>query len=128
MSLTNTATGRLFAAYMPPKVVEQLLGDELARFAYGSGPNGPVGREALELSLAEIRAHGLSRTQGHPIPGIDALCAPVFDSAGHIVLGILVMGPSATFDTKYDGVIAKPLLRCAEEISRRVGRPSAGKI
>lgn len=128
MSLTNTATGRLFAAYMPPKVVEQLLGEELARFAYGSGQDAPVGRDALERSLAEIRKHGLSRTQGHPIPGIDALCAPVFDSAGHIVLGVLVMGPSATFDAQYDGAIAKPLLRCAGEISRRVGRPSDENI
>lgn len=122
MSLTNTATGRLFAAYMPPKVVEQLAGEELARFAYGSAPPGPGGRDALEASLAEIRKHGLSRAQGRPIPGIDALCAPVFDSSGHIVLGVLVTGPSATFDCAYDGAIAKPLLQCAEEISRRMGR------
>jgi DNA-binding IclR family transcriptional regulator len=125
MSLTNTATGRLFAAYMPSKAVEQLAGEELARFAYGSGPFGSdaaAGRDALQVSLAEIRKHGLSRTQGQPIPGIDAICAPVFDSAGHIVLGVLVMGPSATFDSSYEGAIAKPLVRCAEEISGRLGR------
>ena len=42
MSLANTATGRLFAAYMSPKVVERLLGDELARFGYGTGQTTPV--------------------------------------------------------------------------------------
>jgi DNA-binding IclR family transcriptional regulator len=122
MSLGHTATGRLFAAYMPRKVVEPLLSDDLARFGYASGQVEPLTLAALELALAEIRKHGLSRTRGRPIPGIDALCGPVFDSAGHIVLGILVMGPSATFDSNWDGAVAKPLLRCALEVSRRTGR------
>lgn len=122
MSLANTATGRLFAAYMPPKVVERLVGEELARFSYGTNQGAPVASEALEAALVETRQHGLSRTLGQPIPGIDALCAPVFDAEGHLVLGILVMGPSATFDSSWDGKIAEPLRRCATEVSRRIGR------
>lgn len=121
MSLANTATGRLFAAYMPPKVVERLLSEELVRLRNGAGSKIPVAQEVLEASLAEIRKHGLSRTLGQPIPGIDALCAPVFDSAGHLVLGILVMGPAATFDSSWEGAVATPLRRCALEVSRRVG-------
>lgn len=128
MSLVNTATGRLFAAYMPPKVVERMLGDELARFGHRTGQSASIGKEALEAYLVETRKHGLSRTKGQPIPGIDALCAPVFDAEGHIVLGILVMGPSATFDSNWDGTIAKAVRRCAEEVSRRIGRTdSSGK-
>lgn len=127
MSLTTTATGRLFAAYMPPKVIDQLLSQELERVAYGAGQDKPMGREALNRSLAEVRKHGLSRAQGSPIPGIDALCAPVFGPDGRIVLGLLAMGPSSTFDSTYDGAIAKPLLRCAEEIASRVGRPATPK-
>jgi DNA-binding IclR family transcriptional regulator len=127
MSLANTATGRLFAAYMPPKVVERLIGDELARFGHGTGQTASVTKDALESFLAETRKHGLSRTRGQPIPGIDALCAPVFDSQGHIVLGILVMGPSASFDSNWDGTVAKALRRCASEVSRRIGRPEQAK-
>jgi DNA-binding IclR family transcriptional regulator len=119
MSLTNTATGRLFAAYMPPKVVEQLVGEDLARFGFSH--NNPMSEDSFAQTLADIRKHGISRAQGHPIPGIDALCAPVFDADGHIVLGVLAMGPSATFDAKIDGTIAKPLLACAAEICRRIG-------
>lgn len=127
MSLANTATGRLFAAYMPPKMVERLLGEEIARFSFGTNSSAPVPRQALEAAIAETREHGLSRTRGQPIPGIDALCAPVFDAEGHIVLGILVMGPSATFDSAWDGKVAEALRRCATEVSRRIGRTSAAR-
>lgn len=126
MSLANTATGRLFAAYMPPKVVERLLGEELARFSFGTNQSVPVASEALEAAVVETRKHGLSRARGQPIPGIDALCAPVFDADGHIVLGILVMGPSATFDSEWDGKVAEPLRRCAAEVSGRIGRTATG--
>lgn len=122
MSLYNTATGRLFAAYMPPMVIERLANLELARESYGADLGNKLPSEALAESLAEIRKHGLSRTSGHPIPGIDAICAPVFDYEGHLVLGVLVMGPSATFDTEWNGKIAQPLRQCAQEITRRLGR------
>ena len=58
MSLANTATGRLFAAYMPPKVVEGLLGDELLRFGHGTGPAAASTREALESLLDQFRKSG----------------------------------------------------------------------
>jgi DNA-binding IclR family transcriptional regulator len=127
MSLAYTATGRLFAAYMPAKVVERLLDDELSRFGRGNGATPHITREALESLLSETRKHGLSRTRGQPIPGIDALCAPVFDAEGHIVLGILAMGLSATFDNNWDGAAAKALKRCAAEVSRRIGRTDGTK-
>jgi DNA-binding IclR family transcriptional regulator len=124
MSLVNTATGRLFAAYMPPKVVERLLQEELSRSRDG-GLKSAHAIEQLEPELANVRKHGISRTLGQPIPGIDAMCAPVFDVDGHIVLGVLVMGPSGTFDSAWDGAVAKPLRRCVAEISRRLGRDVA---
>lgn len=122
MSLASTATGRLFAAYLPPKVVERLMDRELERAGFGSPKTAePASREAMEASLAEVRKHGISRTLGQPIPGIDALCAPVFDSDGHIVLGILAMGLSGQFDSSWEGSLAVSLKSCAREVSKRLG-------
>ena len=81
----------------------------------------PLSASEFDVLVAQTRQHGLSRSLGQPIPGIDALCAPVFDSAGNIVLGLLAMGPSATFDSDWDGQVATALRRCAEEVSRRLG-------
>ena len=118
MALASTATGRLFAAYLPHKVVEQALADDAA---HRGGADAATVRAQLEPLLAETRAHGLSRTIGQPIAGIDAFCAPVFDSSGHLVMGITAMGPSATFDRGWEGAVATPLKRCAEEVSARLG-------
>lgn len=129
MSLANTATGRLFAAYLPSMVVERMLGDELSRFGHGRDGTEAMSQERLASLLDETREHGLSRTRGQPIPGIDALCAPVFDADGHIVLGILAMGPAATFDSDWKGTVAVALKRCAAEVARRIGaiEPVAGR-
>lgn len=120
MSLVNTATGRLFAAYMPPKVIEKAMQGEVARMgpAVGTPSLNPA---EFDLLVSETRRHGLSRSLSQPIPGIDAFCAPVFDSAGNIVLGLLAMGPSATFDSAWDGKVATALRRCADEVSRKLG-------
>lgn len=119
MSLAHTATGRLFAAYMPPKVVEKMMLEDLARLGGREQPE--MTREQIEALLSEIRKHGVSRTIGQPIPGIDAFSAPVFDSTNHLVLAITAMGPEATFDRAWDGTVAVPLKRCADQISHRLG-------
>lgn len=119
MSLAYTATGRLFAAYMPPKVVEKMMMEDIARLGGRGLPEmTPAQIEAL---LSETRMHGVSRTIGQPIPGIDAFCAPVFDSTSNLVLGITAMGPEATFDRAWDGKVAVPLKACAQEVSNRLG-------
>lgn len=121
MSLAYTATGRLFAAYLPPKVVEKLIIEDVARQSGRAGGTMELTRTQVDDAIVETRRHGLSRTIGHPIPGINAFCAPVFDSAGNLVLGITAMGPEATFDNDWSGKVAAPLRACALEVSRRLG-------
>ncbi|MGO3890392.1 MAG: IclR family transcriptional regulator [Paenalcaligenes sp.] len=123
MSLANTATGRLFAAYLPQKVVEQHLRLEQRQKNGRTGSQPELDTSALEQHLTETRKYGLSRTLGMPIPGIDAFCAPVFDANGHIVLGILIMGPSNSFDGNWDGPTATRLRESAMNISRSIGYP-----
>ena len=121
MSMAHTATGRLFASFMPPKVVEKLILEDLDRQSGRAGGPLQLTRAQMEEAIMETRRQGLSRTLGQPIPGINAFCAPVFDSAGHLALGITAMGPEATFDNEWSGRVAKPLAACAAEVSKRLG-------
>jgi len=71
--------------------------------------------------LADIRVHGMARALGNPLPGVDALSVPVFDNTGSIVLALTSLGPTGLFDVSWDGAIARPLIACAQEISRKLG-------
>jgi DNA-binding IclR family transcriptional regulator len=129
-SLTHTASGRLFGAYLDPEVVRGLLEQERQREQKGAAQPPQRGMPpaqrlpgwpAFEAQLHEVRAHGLSRSEGEILPGISAMSAPVFDSTGAIVLAVTAIGPAAIFDTRWDGEIAVALKACADQVSQRLG-------
>jgi len=59
------------------------------------------------------------------IPGVSAMAAPVFDHTGAIVLAVTAIGPSGIFDTRWAGSVATALVRCARQVSDRLGRPTS---
>jgi DNA-binding IclR family transcriptional regulator len=131
-SLTHTASGRLFGAYLDAAVVKQLLEEEREREQKekvasvppqrGTPPAQPLPAwEAFEAQLHEVRAHGLSRSEGEILPGVSAMSAPAFDHTGAIVLALTAIGPTAIFDTGWDGEIARALKACADQVSQRLG-------
>ncbi|RYZ13002.1 MAG: IclR family transcriptional regulator [Comamonadaceae bacterium] len=135
-SLTHTASGRLFGAYLDEAVVKAMLEDErrqrkrhddtAAKAAPGSPPMQPLPSwKAFQPQLDEVRAHGLSRSQGEIVPGVNAMSAPVFDHTGAIVLALTAIGPAGIFDTDWEGALAAALRECAEAVGQRLGA-SAG--
>lgn len=123
MSLAGTATGRLFAAYLPSKLIEEFMLEDHRRL----GPDiaNPVTPESVHELLLEVRKHGISRALNNPTPGVCSFAAPVFDYSGNIVLGLTLMGRSGSFDFNWDGPQAVAAKRCAAEISKRLGHNSS---
>jgi DNA-binding IclR family transcriptional regulator len=122
MSIVNTATGRVFAAYLPPKTVAQLVARESGDGAIGTAATqARIGRDELDARVAEVRRHALARTVNRPIPGIAAISAPVFDHRGQLVLALTVIGPTGLLDTSWGGAAARTLAACAQRISSRLG-------
>ncbi len=121
MAIQSTATGLAFAAFLPPKQVERMLEQENRNgIAAGFGVPGKSLHQ-LETILADVRKRGMARVQGEPIPGINAICAPVFEHSGNIRLGITAIGPAGSFDAGWNGSIAKKIRACADEVSARLG-------
>lgn len=112
--LMNSATGRIFAAFLPQRLVVPMLGRE--------AESVPGQREAI---LAEVRRERLARALGNPIPGINALSAPVFDSASNLAMAITAMGPADSFNADFEGPLACAIKACAGRISRRLGHRGA---
>ncbi len=119
MSLANTATGRVFSAFLPRPLIAQMLLDD--RIRLGPDIAHPLDAKVVEDMIDETRKRGLSRGVNHPTPGVASFAAPVFDYSGNIALTVTIMGPTGTFDTKWDGPVAKALRACAGAISKRLG-------
>ncbi|WZB62632.1 IclR family transcriptional regulator [Achromobacter xylosoxidans] len=118
MSLTNTATGKVFAALLPPKKIESLLHEDFLRL--GAVPTLSH-TEKFEQSLREVRQRGVARAVGDPIPGINGLSAPVFDSNGNVVLVITAIGACGVFDARWNSPLVADIKRCADAVSVELG-------
>jgi len=118
-SVHTSATGRLFAAYLPAAQVAAVQGrgeDEPA----ASGHELYTAGEHQAL-LAEIRSRGLSVVRGDNVAGINALAAPMFDAQGRIALSLTVVGAERTLDVSYEGSTARRLSAAAREVSAQLG-------
>lgn len=121
MSTVNTATGRVFAAYLPEKRAQHLIARELKEPAVIAQAAARRPKPELDALLADVRARGMARAVGEPIPGINALSAPVFDHTRGIALAVTAIGPAGSFDPAWDGPLAHALRQCAAGVSQRLG-------
>ena len=70
LDLLTTAAGRVFAAWMPKKIVAPLIAEELKSAKL---PPALKSRAAVDALLARIREQGYAPTDGqHKVPGVEA--------------------------------------------------------
>jgi len=117
MNLRGTASGRLFAAYLPQEQVLAALAMEAALDGDGSAALDAE----LQAHLAAARQQGIARSKDGVVHGVSALAAPVFDDQGRMVLSLTAIGPSGSFDLELDGATALALKRSGLELSRQLG-------
>jgi DNA-binding IclR family transcriptional regulator len=118
LDLTGTATGKVWAAFLPRHFVEKRIAAELKQMR---GQGGAATQAAIERELAKIHAQGYAATDGNPWPGIAAACAPVFDHTGQIQLAVALLGPSAAFDCNRESAQIAALLAFTGDLSHRLG-------
>lgn len=119
MPLANSATGRLFAAYLPEAITAPILRVEFARL--------PAARRGYAEILAKIRARGLSRAEGDLVRGVGGIAAPVFGLSGTLVAALTLVGIQGAIDVRWAGPMAKAVKEAAERLSRRLGFTDANR-
>jgi DNA-binding IclR family transcriptional regulator len=119
MSLTRSATGRAFLAFLPGPVTEQLMRAELVE----NKKLGlrPISLRALEPAVAEIRAAGISCTSDF-IPGISGAAVPVYDHSKSLAMVIVTLGYAGSIDLSEGGKVVASLKASAQSISARLGQ------
>ena len=73
----------------------------------------------------ETRQQGLGRAVNVLLPGISGFCAPVFDADGHLALGVVAMGSTATLETDWQGPVAQAMRAFAAQLSADLGWPQS---
>ena len=124
MSLLHTATGRAFAAALPPERLAQALAGHTN--AVGDPPSGGHRPGAEELAIVtaarkDIRLHGVVRAKGRPIPGVNAFSAPCLDHLGEPAVVITALDREGQLWVDWASSTAKALREAAREVSMRLG-------
>ncbi|WP_412479375.1 IclR family transcriptional regulator [Azonexus sp. IMCC34839] len=126
MDLLSSATGRVFAAWMPKKTVAPLIAAEI------KAPDVPPElktKTGIETMLADIRDKGFADTAGfHRVPGVAAVAAPVFNFKNEITMAVVVVGVQGMFDMSADGQVVTSLKSHAEALSLRLGAHGTPKV
>jgi DNA-binding IclR family transcriptional regulator len=112
LPILSTATGRVFAAFLPGETVVGLIEAELRR--------SPKFSETKILQ--ETRERGIAAVEGTLVPGVNAVSVPVFDHKNRIAAVIGALGRTEELDVDPKGKVARALLTVANELSRRMGR------
>lgn len=119
-SVTGTATGRVFAAFLDPAITKAWIESELT----GSRTRKTLGhiltRPEFAAALQATKKLGYSIANEVPIPGINAISVPVFDSNGHFELVASLVGPVKMLPVDADSAAIHRLLQTARGITRAV--------
>jgi len=119
--LVTSATGQIFAAYLPEEATQELLDKEIEQLARASKRSIAVERKKINKLLGEVHRAGLAKALGNYMPGIFAYAAPVFDASGRAALALTVIGSEASFAHHADGEIAAKLLQSCDRLSQSLG-------
>ncbi|MCX7896549.1 MAG: IclR family transcriptional regulator [Rhodocyclaceae bacterium] len=122
LDLLTSASGQVFAAWLPREVTAARIDQELASMRHPTLKN----REDVERLLETVRQAGYAHVSDyHLVPGVEAVAAPVFNFKHEITLAMLVVGVKGMFDTRPDGPVVIALKRAATRLSERLGHCQA---
>ncbi|MFZ0210122.1 MAG: IclR family transcriptional regulator C-terminal domain-containing protein [Roseiarcus sp.] len=97
-SVTGTATGRIYAAFLPRELIVtsikyQKTEGHKVRYV-GETPD----LRDIQDKINFIRRHGYSPIESTPIPGINAVSAPIFDLNGQLTMAATLIGAKGVLD------------------------------
>ena len=87
VSLTKSSTGRVFATFLPHKLTERKIKEEL--------DNSPITQEQFQNITEFIKKNGYSYVNSTLLPGISAIASPIFDGSSKLVAVLAVVSLKA---------------------------------
>ncbi|MBO1012999.1 IclR family transcriptional regulator [Achromobacter sp. SD115] len=130
LPLLNSATGRVFAAWLPESLaLPRALAEwdtlrahtaDAARVLDATEPPADPAT-ALRQQWQATRQRGYASVSGHLLHGINSAAVPVLDAQGHLAGAFTSLGLHGSFDLSSDGEPVRALSAAAADCSRRLG-------
>jgi DNA-binding IclR family transcriptional regulator len=117
LPLHASASAKALLAWRAPEEVRGLLRLPLARFT----PTTITDPTALEVDLSATRERGYATTWAELAEDLAAAAAPVRDHRGQVVAALAVSAPVSRVSREQLPALAEPVVRAAEELSRKMG-------
>ena len=115
LPMLSTATGLVFGAFMPAVITRRLIAAELKRGS-GSEPFART-RPSIEALFRSVREQGMATNQGHLMPGVTAIAAPVTSRRGQILAVMAIMGRDERVNPERNPAVAAALRQTVEALS-----------
>ncbi|MGI9135141.1 MAG: IclR family transcriptional regulator [Rhodoferax sp.] len=119
LRLLSSASGRVFAAWLPRAQTEAQISRELRR---SSRPSGFKNRAEVDAMLAQVRADGVAAvSRNYMFAGVVAAAAPVFNFKNEISMTLMVVGVEGQLDLEPPSAALQALRESAAALSWRLG-------
>lgn len=115
--LIGTASGRIFAAFLPERITNDHLSAELGAIRAKDVPRLPENEIALRRIIKDVRRRAMARVVGDFLPGVAAFSVPVFGHEGELRAAITAVGRAETLDIAWNGRVAGVLKTRASQLS-----------
>ena len=129
MSITRSATGRAFAAFLPTEHTGVFVDEDL-RLSRHAGQDEATQRLYFERDVEEARVRGYARVTGvEPSPlhqvAVNAFSVPIFDAHGNMLMALSLTSQASRLDPDWDGPVPSALAEAGWRLSAQIQAASA---
>jgi DNA-binding IclR family transcriptional regulator len=115
------ANGKVLLAFQSEAELDRLLAQPLRAFTAHTITDAG----ALRVELMAVRQRGYASAMGEIEEGLNAIAAPIHDSAGEVIAALSVSGPAYRVTPERVAELGEITGRLASEVSRRLGYQAA---
>lgn len=118
-SITGTVSGRIFATFLPEARTRELIRLEKRNGDFPARVGSPQSLSKKEIDL--IRRRGYATMEVPPVPGVNAVSAPVFDDRNQLQFALTLIGIDTLFNSSTYPEYIDQLRRVTEDLSMQLG-------
>ena len=113
VSVTQSASGRVFCAFLPREMTENNISQELHTLS--------IDIDQFQRTIESVKVNRYSVVSSTILPGINAIAAPIFDRSSKLVAALQIVGFESSLDISENSKAIQLLKEKSRMISELLG-------